>query len=155
MADVLERTHAPSASPKAAKSRLRVIDCDIHPSLNTRAEIFPFLPKRWQEHMKTYGDHMRTPFTSTTPYPRSSPLICRRDAWPPSGRLPGSDLDFMRQQHLDPIDVEFGILQVLDLFIFSQQNLELGAAIQRAINDWQIECWCKPEPTPISAKALP
>ena len=78
MADVLERTHAPSASPKAAKSRLRVIDCDIHPSLNSKAEIFPFLPRRWQEHMKTYGDHLRTPFTSTTPYPRSSPLICRR-----------------------------------------------------------------------------
>ena len=54
-------------------------------------------------------------------------------------RTAGSDLDFMRQQHLDPLDVEFGILQVLDLFIFSQQNLEFGAAIQRAVNEWQLE----------------
>ena len=52
----------------------------------------------------------------------------------------------MRQQHLDPINVEFGILQVLDLLMFSQQNLELGVALQRAINEWQIECWSKPEP---------
>ena len=34
--------------------------------------------------------------------------------------------------------VLMGILQVLDLFIFSQQNLDFGAAIQRAINDWQL-----------------
>ena len=39
MTDVLDRPDAPSASPKAAKARLKVIDCDIHPSLNSRAEI--------------------------------------------------------------------------------------------------------------------
>ena len=72
----------------APKSQLKVIDCDIHPSLNTRADLYPFLSKRWQEHLETYGDHLRTPFTSTTPYPRSSPLSARRDAWPPNGGLP-------------------------------------------------------------------
>src|SRR5204862_541978 len=74
------------------------------------------------------------------------PLIARRDAWPPTGGPPGSDLDFMRKQHLDPLDVEYGILQVLDLFIFSQQNLEFGAAIQRAINDWQLAFWSDRDP---------
>src|SRR5205823_2733707 len=106
----------------------------------------PHLSKRWQEHTKTYGDHLRTPYIGTTPYPRSSPLIARRDAWPPTGGPPGSDLAFMRKQHLDPLDVEFGILQVLDLFIFSQQNLEFGAAIQRAVNEWQLAHWCSREP---------
>ena len=105
-----------------------------------------FLPKRWQEHLKTYGSHLRTPYIGTTPYPRSSPLIARRDAWPPTGGPPGSDLAFMQKQHLDPFDVEFGILQVLDLFIFSQQNLEFGAAIQRAINDWQLAFWSHRDP---------
>src|SRR5258707_8220336 len=52
----------------------------------------------------------------------------------------------MRKQHLDPLDVEFGILQVLYLFIFSQQNLEFGAAIQRAINDWQLAFWSDRDP---------
>jgi uncharacterized protein len=146
MADVLEHPHAPAASPGNAKGKLTVIDCDIHPSLKTRADLNPFLTKRWQRHLETYGGHLRTPFTSTTPYPRSSPLLARRDAWPPTGGPPGSDLAFLRQQHLDPINVEFGILQVLDLLVFSQQNQELGVALQRAINEWQIECWSKPEP---------
>ena len=55
----------------------------------SRADLNPFLPKRWQEHLKTYGNHLRTPYIGTTPYPRSSPLIARRDAWPPTGGPPG------------------------------------------------------------------
>ena len=131
-------------TPPAAGSR--IIDCDVHPSLHSRADLNPFLSKRWQEHMKTYGDHLRTPYIGTTPYPRSSPLIARRDAWPPTGGPPGSDLAFMRKQHLDPLDIEFGILQVLDLFIFSQQNLDFGAAIARAINEWQLAHWSSRDP---------
>ena len=137
---------APSSNRKRRQSRLRIIDCDVHPSLHAQSDLYPFLPKRWQEHLKTYGGHLRTPYIGTTPYPRSSPLIARRDAWPPTGGPPGSDLAFMRKQHLDPLDVEFGILQVLDLFIFSQQNLEFGAAIQRAINDWQLAFWSDRDP---------
>ena len=116
MSEVLDRPLDQQDIP--AKTRLRIIDCDIHPSLHSRADLNPFLAKRWQEHMKTYGDHLRTPYIGTTPYPRSSPLIARRDAWPPTGGPPGSDLAFMRKQHLDPLDIEFGLLQVLDLFIF-------------------------------------
>src|SRR2546421_11372018 len=144
MSDVIDRpVLEQEVSPN---SRLRIIDCDIHPSLHSRADLKPFLSKRWQEHLKTYGDHLRTPYIGTTPYPRSSPLIARRDAWPPTGGPPGSDLAFMQKQHLDPLDVEYGILQVLDLFIFSQQNLEFGAAIQRAINDWQLAFWSDRDP---------
>src|SRR6201993_2893330 len=144
MSDVIDR---PMLEKEAtAKSRLRIIDCDVHPSIHQQSDLFPFMEKRWQEHLKTYGGHLRTPYMGTTPYPRSSPLIARRDAWPPTGGPPGSDLDFMRKQHLDPNDVEFGILQVLDHFIFSQQNLEFGAAIQRAINDWQLAFWAHRDP---------
>ena len=144
MSDVIDRPIL--AEEAAAKSRFRIIDCDVHPSIHAHADLEQFMPKRWQEHLRTYGSHLRTPYIGTTPYPRSSPLIARRDAWPPTGGPPGSDLDFMRKQHLDPLDVEFGILQVLDLFIFSQQNLEFGAAIQRAINDWQLAFWSDREP---------
>jgi predicted TIM-barrel fold metal-dependent hydrolase len=150
MSDVIDRPildrEALLDKEASAKSRLRIIDCDVHPSLHARSDLNPFLAKRWQEHLKTYGDHLRTPYIGTTPYPRSSPLISRRDAWPPTGGPPGSDLDFMRKQHLDPLDIEFGILQVLDLFIFSQQNLEFGAAIQRAINEWQLAHWTSRDP---------
>lgn len=144
MSDVIDRPLREDEKPAA--SRLRIVDCDVHPSLHSFDDLNEFLPKRWQQHLKEYGSHLRTPYLFTTPYPRSSPLIARRDAWPPTGGPPGSDLAFMQKQHLDPLDVEFGILQVLDLFIFSQQNLEFGAAIQRAINDWQLAFWSHRDP---------
>src|SRR5437660_10506637 len=144
MSDVIDRPILDQEI--AAKNRLRIIDCDVHPSLHSLTDLHQFMPKRWQEHLSDYGSHLRTPYIGTTPYPRSSPLIARRDAWPPTGGPPGSDLAFMRKQHLDPLDIEFGILQVLDLFIFSQQNLDIGAAIQRAINECQLANWTSREP---------
>src|SRR5258708_10346853 len=112
MSDVIDR---PVPGQEAfGKSRLRIIDCDIHPSLHAKSDLNPFLAKRWQEHLKTYGDHLRTPYIGTPPYPRSSPLIARRDAWPPTGGPPGSHLAFLRKPRLAPLDIEFGILQVLD-----------------------------------------
>src|ERR1700733_3269407 len=70
-----------------ARTRFRIVACDVHPSLHAKSDLNPFLPKRWQEHLKTYGDHLRTPYMGTTPYPRSSPLIARRDAWRPAPAL--------------------------------------------------------------------
>src|ERR1700735_48000 len=143
MSDVIDR---PLLDQEVStRTRLRIVDCDIHPSLHAKSDLNPFMAKRWQEHLKTFGDHLRTPYMGTTPYPRSAPLLARRDAWPPTGGPPGSDLDFMRKQHLDPLDVEFGVLQVLDMFIFSQHDLELGAAIQRAVNAWQVAHWTSRE----------
>jgi predicted TIM-barrel fold metal-dependent hydrolase len=104
MSDVIDRPIL--EQEVAAKSRLRIIDCDVHPSIHSHTDLHQFMSKRWQEHFREYGSHLRTPYIGTTPYPRSSPLIARRDAWPPTGGPPGSDLDFMQKQHLDPLDVE-------------------------------------------------
>ena len=71
MTDVLDRTDERPNLQKDGRARLKIIDCDIHPSLHSRDDLNAFLPKRWQEHLKTYGPHIRNPFTSTTPYPRS------------------------------------------------------------------------------------
>src|SRR6202000_1445737 len=96
MSDVIDR---PILEQEAtAASRLRIIDCDVHPSIQAYSDLNEFLPKRWQEHMKTYGSHLRTPYIGTTPYPRSSPLIARRDAWPPTGGAPGAGLAFLQER---------------------------------------------------------
>jgi predicted TIM-barrel fold metal-dependent hydrolase len=144
MTDVLEAPKA--AADRGEGSRLKIADCDIHPAFHAATDLIPFLPKRWADHIKSYGVHLLRPYGGTVPYPRSSPLLSRRDAWPDAGGPPGSDLDFMRKQHLDALDIEFGVMQVLDLFSFGEQNLEFGAALASAVNDWQIERWCKPEP---------
>jgi hypothetical protein len=127
-------------------TRLAVVDCDIHPTMRSSADLHPFLPARWREHMQTYSAHIRQALSETLAYPRMSPDVARRDAWPPNGAPPGADLDFMRQHHLDMNGVEIGILVPLRTGAGSQRNVEYGAALASAMNDWQVAAWLDKEP---------
>lgn len=129
-----------------AKATLAIADCDIHPSPKALATgVYPFLEPRWQRHMETYGLLYRQGFSTGPAYPKGQPDAARRDAYPPDGGRPGSDLDFMRAQHLDPNNVRLGILNPLRSGQ-GLQNAEFSAAYCRAINDWQVAEWTSKEP---------
>jgi uncharacterized protein len=120
-----------------------IIDCDIHPTTRNRSELHPWLPERWRKHLAEYGAQARLPFSTGTQYPKAAPATARRDAWPPAGGPPGSDLAFMQTQLLDANDTAVGILSPLH---GSARNTDLDAALCTAVNEWQIEQWVKPEP---------
>lgn len=122
-------------------TKVGVIDCDIHPVLRTAGDLKKYLPARWREHFDTYGSHLRQPFAGGDPYPKMQPHLSRRDAVPPNGGAPGSDLPFMQEQLLDLQNVEYGILQVISPNGTNQRNVEYGAAMCSALNDWQIDEW--------------
>ncbi len=124
-----------------SKRKTAVIDTDIHNALASKAALDKYLPERWLDHHRTIG--MRANIGSA--YPRTYKNAARRDAWPSSGAPPGGDLNFMREQLLDAWDIEFGILNPL-FGAGGQLNLEYGAALASAINDWQIAEWLDPEP---------
>ncbi|MBV9785321.1 MAG: amidohydrolase [Acidisphaera sp.] len=130
----------------AQQSRLGVIDCDIHPMLRSAKALHPYLSQRWRDHFDSYGPRTPAPFLRGHAYPKATPALSRRDTWPPAGGPPGSDLAFMRQQHLDPLNVEIGILQVLFPSVKDQRDLRLGVAMSTAVNDWQVAEWTEPEP---------
>ena len=112
--DVLNRT---GVQP-AASSKLAIADCDVHPRPagagigGISKALYPYLSKRWQEHVETFGIQYRQPWEKGSAYPKGQPQACRRDAWPDGGQ-PGSDLGFMAKQHLDPNNVALGILNPL------------------------------------------
>src|ERR1700733_3691508 len=137
MSEVLERR-------TQAKGKAAIIDSDIHPTLRTPGDLDPFLSARWRKHIAEYGTPGHGPFVFRNTYPRFMPNTARRDAWPPSGGAPGSDLDFMRAQHLDPNGVEFGILEPL-MASSLERNLELCGALCSAINDWQVAAFSSQE----------
>jgi predicted TIM-barrel fold metal-dependent hydrolase len=130
-AEVLDR------KPKQAPAAIGIIDCDIHPAPRTPDALLAYVPKRWKEHLVQYGDPMVGPFAAKYGYPRYMPETSRRDAWPPSGGLPGSDVEFMREQHLDKNGIALGVLEPLQ-FGYTTRNLELGAVLCSAVNDWQV-----------------
>ena len=95
-----------------AKTRLEIVDVDIHPK-NTLDDFRPYLSNRWWDYLQTYGRRSRHGFVDGYPFPKMTPIACRRDAWPPGGGGPGSDLGFMQEQHLDTYGIAHGILNPL------------------------------------------
>jgi uncharacterized protein len=138
-----------------ATQRLQVVDCDIHPVYRTTAELHPFMSARWREHMATFGTHFRHGLTGQLPYPRMMAAGMRVDSFPEDGGPPGSNLDLMRKQHLDANGVEYGMLIALSRGGMEERNLDFGAALSSAINDWQLECWVKKEPRLRAAIVVP
>jgi len=122
-----------------------VIDCDIHPNPKGPHGVLPYLPERWQEHLKRFGSHYRQPFASSLPYPRFGDGN-RLDTKLPDGGYGGSDLGFMQKQHLDGRGIAHGILQPLSPNAQSQRNLAYAAALSEAVNAWQLDAWVDPEP---------
>jgi predicted TIM-barrel fold metal-dependent hydrolase len=139
--DVLNR----SGVPAAARSRLAIADCDVHPRPpgvgigGVSKALYPYLSQRWREHIETIGVRYRQPWERGSAYPKGQPQACRRDAWPDGGN-PGSDLGFMARQHLDPNNVAFAILNPLTSGQ-GAQDLDLSAALTHATNEWQVAGW--------------
>jgi len=129
----------------SASQQTTIVDCDIHPAYRTPADLHPFLPARWREHMTTFGEHLRQGLSGQLAWPRMMAAGMRLDAYPEQGP-PGSDLALMRKQHLDANGVEYGMLMQLSRGGMEERNLDFAAALSRAVNDWQIAAFVEPEP---------
>lgn len=130
-----------------ASARPPLVDCDIHPRMASPAALKPYLSERWWLHLQTYGLRRRHGYVRGHPYPKSAPGDgMRRDAWPPNGNTPGSDLAFLRAQHLDRYGVTHGVMNVLSPTGQGDTNAEFSAAMCSAANDWQLHAWHAEEP---------
>jgi predicted TIM-barrel fold metal-dependent hydrolase len=129
---------------RAQKTRYGIVDCDIHPKLLLE-DFRPHLSNQWWSHLQTYGLRPRHGFAKTYPMPKITPQAARRDAWPPSGGLPGSDLPFMQEQLLDLYDMDYGIMNPLSPTGQGDQNPEFSAAMCFAANEVQLEKWSSHE----------
>lgn len=121
------------------------IDCDIHNYMASDEVMLRYLDPRWHHHHKTYGHRSHSVLAfHGAPYPRLAGVGKRKDAAPPSGLTAGADFDFFRFHHLDAHPIEYGILNCLSR-AGDQLYDEYDAALARAVNDWQLEEWLKPE----------
>jgi uncharacterized protein len=126
---------------KRASDIPAIIDCDIHNAPPSDKTLYKYLPTRWQEYHQMIGNRGHTGGI----YTRAVPNAARHDSWPPTGEPPGSNLAFMREQLLDRWQLAYGILNPL-YGAGGQLNLEYGAALSQALNDWQLAEWTEPEP---------
>ncbi len=116
------------------------IDCDIHPAVPSIQALLPYLDDHWREMAIVRGiDEL-----NTISYPLNSPLSCRPDWKPASGR-PGSTLAAVQREALDGFGTSIAIANCLygiQLF-FSE---DMAAAFARGLNAWIAAEWLDKEP---------
>ena len=120
---------------RVQKTKLEIVDCDFHPRI-AYEQLKPHLSDRWWQYLHTYGIRARHGHAKGYQFPKITPLASRRDAWPPGG-VPGSDIDFIRKQHLDFYGIDHAILTPLSPAGFGEQNADFSAAMATAANEAQ------------------
>ncbi len=142
--NVIQPLTHPGKPPAATQG---LIDVDIHPRAESLEAFRPYLSQRWWEHLTTYGIRARHGFLGgQPPFPKAQPLASRKDAWPPGGGTPASDLDFLRFQLLDNYGVDVGVLNPLQPSGQGDRTAGFSAAMAHAVNEWQLEAWLRKEP---------
>ena len=126
---------------KAERNGQPLIDCDIHNTVPSLETLYPYLPEHWVDYT-TYSA-----FTGpdVSDYPAGSPIAARSDFRLASDGMPGTRLEQLREQVLDPWELKLGILTCI-YQVSCVHNEELGAALAAAVNAWQVEAWLEPEP---------
>jgi predicted TIM-barrel fold metal-dependent hydrolase len=113
-----------------------VIDCDIHNSVPSVEALFPYLSEHWREYIRTSA--FKGPVD--TAYPLRAPTTVAPGITSPDGKPPGSSLELIQKDVLDPWNVEIGILNCA-YAVDSLHNPDTAAAMASAVNDWLIAEW--------------
>ncbi len=118
-----------------------IIDADVHSVVPSVGVLFPYLSDHWKEYI-TQSDFKGA---RETPYPPNAPTSIRPDARRTDGIAPGANLAVVREQSLDPWNVEYAILNCA-YGLESVHNPDSAAALASAVNDWHINEWLDKEP---------
>jgi uncharacterized protein len=117
-----------------------VIDCDIHPWVPGIKALLPYMHQFWQESFVARG----MDGFDLQSYPPGAPITCRPD-WRPQNGKPGTSLEAMQRQALDPFGIGLAICNTLYGGPVAVSET-MGAAICSAVNDWIAEQWLDKEP---------
>jgi predicted TIM-barrel fold metal-dependent hydrolase len=130
-----QQRESDQGSPRDA---LGVVDCDVHNTHRLRGEVKEYLDPRWHSYFDRGTVHGGPVGGLTYSLPPHGAFSL--DTHPESGQ-PGSDLDLMREQLLDPYNIEKAVLQPFNDIHGLASYGELGVALSAATNDWIAAEW--------------
>lgn len=150
MADVVASgTAVNRESTGAAPVTESVIDCDLHNTVPKIDALFPYMTQHWVEYCRQSA--FRGP--SDTAYPRGAPTTIG-PLWRDGSEPAGTTVASMREQLLDPLGVDLGILNCV-YGVESIHNPDTAAQVASAVNDWQVAEWLDPEPRLLASIVVP
>ena len=115
-----------------------VVDCDVHAVVPNLAALLEYMEPLWRQWTSERG--WAGPLGTASIYPPGAPTTARPDCRPTDGRPPASDVELLREQLLDPWQLDYAILNCY-YGIDSVRHPDMAAALASAVNDWLIAEW--------------
>lgn len=128
-----------------------VIDCDVHANVPSIETLFEYQDKLWVQWAKERG--YRGPEGAAIVYPPGAPTTARPE-WRPDGKVAASDLSLVREQILDPWNVERAVINCY-YGVDALRHPDWAAALASAINDWIIDQWLDKDPRLVASITIP
>jgi predicted TIM-barrel fold metal-dependent hydrolase len=117
-----------------------LVDTDVHIAPRSIGALAAHLPARWRDYVRESGVQS----LESDLYPPRSPLSAMPGTRPEDGP-PGSDLDLLRAQLLDPWRTRIAVVHST-YGIDGIHNPDWAVVMARAVNDWQRAEWLAREP---------
>lgn len=116
---------------------MKIIDVDIHNALKSPRELYRYLPEPW----KSQGVGL-----PTSGYP--SPInMLRSTCIPPAGGPAASDADYIVQDLIEPLHIEYAIMTGNMMDVSALLDPDHAAAVASAYNDSMAEQWLPKHPS--------
>ncbi|WP_052404795.1 amidohydrolase family protein [Bacillus rubiinfantis] len=125
-----------------------LIDCDVHPYMNSLEELVPYLDDAVQKQLNIgrFKDGLlQNQNNGAFEFPKGRYAnpghVLRTDAITPLGGVPGSDPNFLTKDLFDRFNTTYGILNIGHGTMGAYHNIDLASAYTRAANDWLYDTW--------------
>ncbi len=129
----------------AAETRLRIVDCDVHPLLKGGLpDLFPYLDESWRQRLvrKRAAGAMGN-LTFRYLHPNGSTV--REDARTPQGSIGGTDPHHTIAHYLDPNGIDIALLTTLQAGSLAavQASVDESIVLTTAFNDFYADTWLR------------
>ena len=144
--DVVEATTAAEETIDDVLQRRGFVDCDVHAVISEGGRgIYPYMSTAWQQRFDEKGFSVAVGAAM-----RFRPMFSveRPDAGPPTGGRPGSDPDWVVEDHLDRQNVSCALLFNLESAAICGSGLAPDDSVvaASATNDYFVEQWLPADP---------
>jgi predicted TIM-barrel fold metal-dependent hydrolase len=117
----------------------RVFDVDVHHQWASDETLLGYLPQPWRQYVNACGAEFSL-IPSKCSYPIPDGTV-RVETIPSDGAKPGSSYEMMREQLLDPLEIERVMLNFDTGLQAGFFNPYLAGALCSAANRWTVEHW--------------
>ena len=127
---IMTQTASAEKTNGAQGKGISLVDSDVHNYPDSIGELVPYLAENWRAYIKQSGFNN----LSVSHYPKVYAQAARRDSFPLSGKRPGADPEFARQQLLDTWGIDIALLNPL-VAVSAVHNIDFANALNWDILD--------------------